>query len=84
MVRKNTLCSFNTPLAAGFQATSIHNVSNCVKAKASFFGPETTHPAHGGVWGYCKGLDQEAKFFATKSQLTRFQNASMYFGRALR
>lgn len=32
----------------------------------------------------CGNLMDQAKFFATKSQLTTFQNASTNFGRALR
>jgi len=35
-------------------------------------------------YGSAAAARQPSKLPATKSQLTRFQNASMYFGRALR
>lgn len=42
------------------------------------------HGRSGKPRGRGSDQTQAAKFFATKSQLTRFQNASTYFGRRLR
>ena len=52
-------------------------------ARVGFAGPKRKNPAGAGFFQIAWAT-QAAKLAATKSQLTRFQNASTYFGRMLR